>query len=69
MQMMLIAADEIYSAALQILNHYGVEAKAVPLIVETAAHRLESFAVGAMARELAELSETKEPENSEVGNG
>jgi len=61
----LIAADEIYNVALQILNSHGVDAMAVPLIAATVAHRLEAFATGAMARELAALR--KEHDTEEVG--
>lgn len=70
----LAAADEIYSAALQILNGHGVDAKAVPLVMGTVTQRIETFAIGAMAHELAalesELAELKrEPEQGEVDNG
>lgn len=62
----LIAADEIYNVALQILNQRGVDAAAVPLIVATAMQRLEAFAIGAMAREVAAL---KSEEDKEVEDG
>lgn len=70
----LIAADEIYSTALQILNSYRVDAKLVPLVMGTVTQRIETFAIGAMAHELAalesELTELKrEPEKGEVDNG
>lgn len=73
MQRLLEAADEIHSAALQILNHYEVDAKAVPLVMATAAQRLEQFAIGAMARELSaldgELAELRKQEDKEVEDG
>ena len=65
MEKNLMAADEIYSTALQIMNAHDVDAMAVPLIAATVAHRLEAFATGAMARELAALKEHTE----EVDNG
>ena len=43
MQRLLEAADEIHSAALQILNHYEVDAKAVPLVMAAAAQRKVLF--------------------------
>ena len=52
------ATDEIYNAALQILSSYQVDAKLVPLVMGTVAQRLESFAIGAMAHELAARQET-----------
>jgi len=74
MQKLLEAADEVYSAALQILNHYEVDAEAVPLVIAAAAQRLEQFAIGAMARELStrdgELAELrKEQDKEEVEDG
>ncbi len=63
----LVAADEIYNVALQILNSHGVDAMAVPLIAATVAHRLEAFATGAMAREMAALR--KGTDTEEVGDG
>lgn len=70
----LAAADEIYNAALQIMSAYKVDAKTVPLVMGYIAHRLEPFALGAMAHELsaleAELEQArKEHEDSEVENG
>lgn len=62
----LIAADEIYNVALQILNQRNVEPAAVPLIVATAMQRLEAFAIGAMAREVAAL---KSEDDEEVEDG
>ena len=59
----LIAADEIYNIALQILNSHQVDAKLVPLIMGAVTQRLECFAIGAMAREL------EKPEETEVENG
>lgn len=57
------AADEIYNAALQILSAHQVDAKAVPLVMESVAHRLDAFAIGAMAHELAAGQETTESED------
>ena len=70
----LAAADEIYNTALQIMSAHEVDAKMVPLIIGCVAHRLEPFALGAMAHELsaleAELEQArKEHEDSEVENG
>ena len=64
----LIAADEIYNVALQILNNHEVDAMAVPLIAATVAHRLEAFALSAMAREVAALRE-KGTDTEEVDDG
>jgi len=58
----LVAADEIQAAALQIMNRYGVDAKLVPLVMGTVSHRLESFAIGAMAHEIAEHGEHEQEE-------
>lgn len=52
---LVMAVDDIYGAALQILNERNVDAKAVTLVASTVAQRLEQFAIGAMARELSEL--------------
>lgn len=69
----LVAADEIYNVALQILNDRNVDAKAVPLVIATVAQRLEQFALGAMARELSmsknELAELKKEQDKEVEDG
>ena len=59
MENALTATDEIYSVALQILNQHQVDAKLVPLVMGTVAQRLESFAIGAMAHELAERQENE----------
>ena len=73
MHRLLEAADEIYSTALQILNHYEVDAKAVPLVMAAAAQRLEQFAIGAMAREMStldgKLAELRKQEDKEVEDG
>lgn len=58
----LIAADEIYGVALQILNEHKVEPMAVPLVMGTVTQRLECFAMGAMAHELAAKGEAEESE-------
>ena len=63
----LIAADEIYNVALQVLDAHKVDAMAVPLISATVAHRLDAFATGAMAREMAALK--KGTDTEEVANG
>lgn len=63
----LIAADEIYNVALQILNKHEVDAAAVPLIAATAMQRLEAFAIGAMAREVAALREKDDTEEVDDG--
>lgn len=68
MENALIAADEIYNVALQILNQHEVDATAVPLIAATAMQRLEVFAIGAMAREVAALRE-KGNDTEEVDDG
>ena len=65
----LAATDEIYNAALQILNGHKVDAKLVPLVMCTAAQRVEQFAIGAMAHELVALEDSNEPERGEVDNG
>lgn len=64
MEKHLIAADEIYNVSLQILNENRVDAEAVPLITATAMHRLEAFAIGAMARELSEMKSKEDNENT-----
>ena len=73
MHRLLEASEEIYSTTLQILNHYGVDAKAVPLVVAAASQRLDQFAIGAMAREMStldgELAELKKQEDKEVEDG
>ena len=70
MQKVLAAADEMYNAALQILNGHGVDAKAVPLVMCTVAQRLDAFALGAMAHELSTLEGLKkEREQEEVDDG
>ena len=56
----LIAADEIYNVALQVMNNHQVDAKLVPLIMGAVTQRLECFAIGAMARELVKPEETEE---------
>lgn len=62
----LIAADEIYSVALQIMNNYQVDAKLVPLVMGTVTQRLDTFAIGAMAHELSATRQTEETDESEV---
>lgn len=64
----LAAADEIYNVALQILNNYGVDAKAVPLVMGTVTQRIETFATGAMAREMAALRKTDTEEVDDGGH-
>ena len=54
----LLAADEIYTVALQILNENGVEPTLVPLVIATAMQRLAQFAIGSMAHSLHELRHT-----------
>ena len=66
MENALLATDEIYSVALQIMNSYQVDAKLVPLVMGTVTQRLESFAIGAMAHELAATRRTDETDESEV---
>lgn len=63
MENALTATDEIYSVALQILNQHQVDATLVPLVMGTVTQRLESFAIGAMAHELAARQETTESED------
>jgi len=69
----LAATDEIYNAALQILNAHGVDAKAAPLVMATVAQRIDAFAIGAMAHELStlesELGKLREEPEGEVDNG
>ena len=61
----IIAADEIYDAALRIMNEHGVEAEAVPLIAATAMQRLDAFAIGAMARKsAAHIADTEDGEGT-----
>ena len=62
------AADEIYNAALQILSAHQVDAKAVPLVMGAVAQRLDSFALGAIAHELA-ASQPKEAEHADSEEG
>ena len=62
----LIAADEIYNVALQVLDAHKVDAMAVPLISATVAHRLDVFATGAMAREMAAM---RKDDTEEVDDG
>ena len=66
MENALQATDEIYSVALQIMNNYQVDAKLVPLVMGTVTQRLETFAIGAMAHELAVTRQTDETDESEV---
>lgn len=63
MENAIIAADEIFNVALQILNERQLDAKLVPLVMGTVTQRLESFAIGAMAHELAARQETTESED------
>lgn len=70
---LLEAADEVYSASLQILNHYRIEPWGVPLVMASASQRIEQFSIGAMARELSEarreLEELKEQDTEGVDDG
>lgn len=63
MENAIMAADEIFNVALQILNERQLDAKLVPLVMGTVTQRLESFAIGAMAHELAARQETTESED------
>ena len=58
MENTILAADEVFNVALQVLNERQVDATAIPLVAAAVAHRLEQFAIGAMAREIAELRKT-----------
>lgn len=60
----LMATDEIYNAALQILSGYGVDTKLIPLVMGTVSHRIESFATGDLARELEDAK--RQPETTET---
>ena len=64
----IVAANEIYNTSLQILNHYQIDAEAVPIVVESAAHRLEAFALEGMARELVELRSKQSEEDEADGS-
>lgn len=63
------ATDEIYNAALQILSAHQVDAKAVPLVMGAVAQRLDSFALGAMAHELAALQPIEEVADADGQEG
>ena len=67
MENALKAADEIFGMALQLLNDNGVDAKLVPLVMGTVAQRVEQFAIGAIAGELAAIKNGADTE--EVDNG
>lgn len=56
------AADVIYNNALQILSEAKVDPKLIPLVMGTVTQRLECFAMGAMAHELAAKGEAEESE-------
>lgn len=58
-----MAADEIFNVALQILNERQLDAKLVPLVMGAVSHRLDAFAIGAMARELSDAK--RQPETTE----
>ena len=62
------AADEIYNMALQILSAHQVDAKAVPLVMGSVTQRLDSFAIGSMAHELA-TSQPKDDGNADNDEG
>ena len=67
MENALKAADEIFGMASQLLNDNGVDAKLVPLVMGTVAQRVEQFAIGAIAGELAAIKNGADTE--EVDNG
>lgn len=50
------AAEIIFSNALQVFNSYGIDAESVPLVIGFVAHRLDSYAVSAMAGRILALS-------------
>jgi hypothetical protein len=57
------AAEEIFSAALQIMNSRGVNAKMAPLIMGTVTSRLNAFAIGEMAHELCDAARNEQEES------
>lgn len=62
------ATDIIYNDALQVVSQLGVDPKLIPLIMGTVTQRLESFAIGDLARELSKAvaqSEQATEEESE----
>lgn len=63
MENAIMAADEIFNVALQILNERQLDAKLVPLVMGAVSHRLDAFAIGEMARELSGAK--RQPETTE----
>ena len=65
MQHAIEAADLIYNDALQILSQMEVDPQLIPLVMGTVTQRLESFAIGDMARELSALKRQPESDTEE----
>lgn len=65
MQNAIEAADLIYNDALQIMSQLEVDPKLIPLVMGTVTQRLESFAIGDMARELSALKRQPESDTEE----